>query len=268
VTDVVQAVLRAGTDRLRQHADSIPASQDPEDVHQARVATRRLRSDLKTFGSLLEADWVTNIRAELKWLGEVLGAVRDGDVLDMRLRRQLAELPERDSPEAGRILERLANERDAHRQAMLDALGSQRYVNIVGALEAAAAEPGPPVETDVVRKPWKRLESAVNELPSEPADEELHEIRKRAKQCRYALEAVAPLAGDAATDWAKAVAGLQSVLGDLNDAVVAERWLRDGERSFVAGELVGIERGEAAVSRSAWPDVWEKASKKDLRSWL
>jgi CHAD domain-containing protein len=227
-----------------------------------------LRSDLKTFGSLLDPDWVDNTRDELKWLGEVLGAVRDDDVLDARLRRQLAALPDREGADADRVLERLATERELHRQAMLEALGSQRYVNIVRALEVAAGEPGPAVDTDMVRGPWKRLESGVKKLPSEPADEELHEIRKRAKQCRYALEAIAPLVGDVATDWAKAVAGLQSVLGDLNDAVVAERWLQAGEHSFVAGELIGIQRGEAAASRLAWPDVWKKASKKDLRSWL
>jgi CHAD domain-containing protein len=268
VTDVIQAALRAGTDRLRHHAEAIPTSDDPEDVHQARVATRRLRSDLKTFDSLLDADWVASTRAELKWLGEVLGAVRDDDVLDMRLRRQLAKLPEPDGPDAKLILARLAYERDDHRQAMLEALETQRYRNLVAALEAAAAESGPPVEAQIVRRPWERLESGVKKLSPEPADEELHEIRKRAKQCRYALEAIAPLAGDDAIAWAKAVAGLQTVLGDLNDAVVAERWLRRGEHSFVAGELIGIERGEGDAARANWPGAWTKASKPELRSWL
>jgi CHAD domain-containing protein len=270
VTDVVQGALSAGLERLRRHAAVIPLSDDPEDVHQARVATRRLRSDLRTFRPVLDQDWVARVRAELKWLGEVLGAVRDADVLDERLRRQIAALPDAGpaDAEAASILQRLSAERSADHAALVEALTTDRYVNIVNALERAAAQPHPEIEPTVVRKPWKHLHKAVKALGPEPADEALHEVRKKAKQCRYALEAVAPVVGDPATDWAKAVAGVQSVLGDVNDAVVAERWLRAGERSFLAGELVVLERNEAAASRAAWPDAWKQASHKKLRSWL
>jgi CHAD domain-containing protein len=268
VTDIIQAALAAGVERFRRHADAIPTSDDLEDVHQARVATRRLRSDLHTFAPLLDGEWVSALRAELKWLGEMLGAVRDDDVLGERLRRQVEELPESDRRDADGILSRLASQRADHVAGLIEALGTQRCVNIVTALEAAAAVPGPPVDVALVRRPWKRLHKAVGELGEDPRDEELHEIRKRAKQCRYALEAVTPDVGDDAARWAKAVAGLQTVLGDLNDAVGAEAWLRAGDATFLSGVLIGIERGEAAASRAAWPAAWKRASKKRLRAWL
>ena len=64
-------------DRLRLDPSDPPVL----DVHQARVAARRLRSDLKTFSLLLEPGWVGRVRDELRWVGDALGAVRDTDVL-------------------------------------------------------------------------------------------------------------------------------------------------------------------------------------------
>ncbi len=77
-------------------------------------------------------------------------------------------------------------------------------------------------------------------------DEDLHNVRIRAKRARYAAEAAAPVWGKPARKLASAVAGVQTVLGDLQDAVVTDAWLRrvsDDQVSvaeaFVAGELVG-----------------------------
>ena len=96
-----------------------------------------------------------------------------------------------------------------------------------------------------MRKPWKKLRAAVNDLGEDPPDEELHAVRIRAKRCRYAAEAVAPAVGKPAKQFAAAVEQVQEVLGEHQDAVVAGQWLRthaaDGggrvERAFVAGEL-------------------------------
>ena len=67
---------------------------DPEVVHQARVATRRLRSDLRTFEHFVDHEWAAELRAELRWLGAELGAVRDVEVLRDRLRADVAQLAE------------------------------------------------------------------------------------------------------------------------------------------------------------------------------
>src|ERR1700722_4517821 len=72
VADLVRASLHAGTERLITHDWRLRlALPDPakEDVHQARVATRRLRSDLKTFGAVLDPVWLRQTRSELAWLG-------------------------------------------------------------------------------------------------------------------------------------------------------------------------------------------------------
>ena len=89
----------ATVDAVIRHAISDPVAklvandpvvrigEDPEGVHQARVATRRLRSHLRTFRDLLDPEWAQSLRDELGWLGDELGAVRDADVLLERLAR-------------------------------------------------------------------------------------------------------------------------------------------------------------------------------------
>jgi CHAD domain-containing protein len=280
--DVVRASIASSLQRLLRHDPGVRLGDDPEDVHQARVATRRLRSDLRTFRALLDVEWVVALRDELAWIAAELGAVRDADVLDERLRRLVADLPEQDTRGAAALLRRLAAERAAARTRLLGGLDSERYVKLLDALEGAAVSPRTLPEADaravdvvgeLVRRPWKHLVGAVDALGSEPADDSLHEVRIHAKRCRYAAEAVAPVAGKPAQRLADAVAGVQTVLGDFHDAVVGEQWLRTAapgatDRALVAGELVALERLEAARLRSGWKSAWKVASAKKLRSWM
>src|SRR3954470_21462461 len=110
VADLVRATIANGVTRLIRHDPGVRLGDDPEDVHQARVATRRLRSDLRTFRRLLDEEWVGALRDELKWIAAELGAVRDADVLTERLREQAAELPSVDAAGAAALLRRLAAE--------------------------------------------------------------------------------------------------------------------------------------------------------------
>jgi len=127
----------------------------------------------------------------------------------------------------------------------------------------------------LVRKPWKRLRDAVDALEEDPADEELHEVRIRAKRARYAAEAVAPAVGRDAKRFAKRITDVQDVLGEHQDSVVAEQWLRAqldsssrGPMLFVAGELAAIERAAGRAARNHFPAVWRRARRKHLREWL
>jgi CHAD domain-containing protein len=83
---VVRDALDASVQRLLVADPVARVGDDPEGVHQARVATRRLRSDLRTFGPLLDPAWVTPLRDELRWLGGELGVAREAEVLLGHLR--------------------------------------------------------------------------------------------------------------------------------------------------------------------------------------
>jgi CHAD domain-containing protein len=108
-------------------------------------------------------------------------------------------------------------------------------------------------------------------LEDDPGDHELHRVRIRAKRARYAAEAVAPVFGKRAKEFARAMADVQDVLGEHQDAVVAGEWLRAhaaGAGAFVAGELVATEREAARAARDEWPRVWARGRRKRLRRWM
>jgi CHAD domain-containing protein len=281
-TEVLRAALSRSIARLLAHDPGVRLGGDVEDVHQARVATRRMRSDLRTFHRALDRGWDDSLREELKWLGGLLGAVRDADVLLGRLEARVAELSDVDPAAGDRLLDLLRRERAEARDELLAGMRSDRYLDLVERLLAASR--AVPVSVDgadfelelgeLVSKPWKKLRDAVRDLDDDPLDPELHAVRIRAKRARYAAEAVAPAVGASAKRFAAAVEAVQEVLGDHQDAVVAGQWLRDhgptadGGAAFVAGLLVGVEADEADASREAWPATWKAAKKSKLRSWM
>jgi CHAD domain-containing protein len=282
--DVVRRAIAVSVARLIEHDAVVRLDTDPEGVHQARVATRRLRSDLRTFRDLVGAEWASALRDELGWLAEILGDVRDGDVLLDRLRRRVARLPEHHDRGATLVLEALEASRTKAHAELLHTLRSDRYLALLDRLVEAANAPVLLLEADLpaiavlpgfVRRPWRALAKRAKSVGEPPTDEELHAVRIRTKRARYAAEAVAPLLGKPALAFADAAAELQEILGELSDSVVAERWLRSwASRSrstrgvFVAGELAGLERAAAQKARARWPRAWEELSSPRLRSWM
>ncbi|HZU74277.1 MAG TPA: CYTH and CHAD domain-containing protein [Acidimicrobiales bacterium] len=276
--DVVASTVAAGLVRLLAHDPGVRLGADPEDLHQARVATRRLRSDLRTLGELLEREWVDQVRSELADLGRTLGRVRDDDVLAARLGTLTEGLSEADRPEARKLLDRIAAQRDAHRAELIEVMESFGYWDLVDTLTAAAESPPSAVSTaeaaalvrPLLQRRWSKLVQEVHGLGQAPADAALHRVRIQAKRCRYASELCAPVLGRQAARLAKALASLQAVLGDLQDAVVAEDWLRDAAAeaplALVAGQLIAAERGEAAAARGKWRASWHKVETR--ADWL
>ena len=279
--DVIKSVLAESIASLLHHDPLVRTSSDPEAVHQARVATRKLRSHLRTFGPLLDPEWTEPLRSELGWLAMGLGAVRDREVLLERLRERARSLPAPDLRSANSLVHVLEVEIGTLRKKLLAELGSLRYVDLLERLVAAAHSPATLPEADqpastvlppLAAGPWRRLRSAVRQLPEPPTDPELHRIRILAKRARYAAEAVAPVAGPDASAFGRAAAKLQTVLGEHQDSVTAQAWLRaarvGGRRAFVAGELIALEHLAAGKSRSEWPKVWESLDRKKLRDWM
>src|SRR6202790_922618 len=279
--DVIKHVFAESIASLLKHDPLVRTSGDPEAVHQARVATRKLRSHLRTFGPLLDPEWTEPLRSELGWLALGLGAVRDREVLLERLRERAKSLPPSDLRSAGSLLHTLEEEIETLRTKLMTELSSLRYIDLLDRLVIAshspatlpeAEEPASKILPPMAAGPWRRLRSAVKQLPETPTDPELHRIRILAKRARYAAEAVAPVAGKAAEAFAKAAAKLQTILGEHQDTVTAQAWLRSarisGRRAFVAGELIAMEHVAAEDARSRWPKVWKALDQKSLRSWM
>ncbi len=117
IGEVVQAAVGNALARMVAHDPGVRMGDDPEDVHQARVGTRRLRSDLRTFRPLLDPDWVAGLREEAGWYAGLLGEVRDTEVLMERLEHQARSLPKEDAAAVTPIVARLAKERAGRPEA-------------------------------------------------------------------------------------------------------------------------------------------------------
>jgi CHAD domain-containing protein len=277
---VVRAAIASSTARLLRHEAGVRLGEDPEAVHQARVATRRLRSDLRTYRDLLDRDWTSALREELRWLADALGEVRDAEVLTARLTRAGQELPAQDRLAAVRLLARLAQRREDARNDLLEAMSGHRFgllaERLTGAahrpaLLEAASRPATELLPAIMRRPWKRLRREVEGIGSDRTDEALHAVRIKAKRARYAAESMLGVYGKPAGRFAAAAEELQDILGEHQDSVVAREWLRaeatDAPSAYVAGEMATMEHRAALDARAAWPRAWRTLSRKRLRFW-
>lgn len=276
----VQAALAAGVARLIAN-DPPTRLGDVEALHQMRVATRRLRSDLRTFRPLIDRAWAAALSDELRWLGGLLGAVRDTDVQLERVEAMAADL----RPEIEPLLARFHLRRDEGRAVLLDGLASDRYVNLLDRLVDAVRDPLMTAKAErpvaralppLVGRTWKRLEGDAQGLRHDSAVERYHAVRIGAKRVRYAAEAVAPALGDAGRPverLAESAVALQDLLGTMHDDVVMQGELRatvearpDPAFALAAGRLIERCAASIATARDRYPKLWRKAKKRMLAS--
>jgi CHAD domain-containing protein/adenylate cyclase class IV len=258
--DQLRHLLSAQLAELEAHDPGVRLGEDAEDVHRFRVATRRTRALLRATKPLL-GEALVPLGEELRWLGGVLGSVRDLDVLLDHLRREVATL-DTDQRAGRELLSGLEAARDEARGQLLEALGSPRYRALLDAFATAiAAVPSLPKGADadsLAGQAFHRLRRASERLPAEPSDEQLHRLRIKAKRARYAAE-LAALGGAASAKRAvDALKQVQDVIGEHQDAVVAEERLRALARArtaVAAGRLIERERARRLARREAYPEA-------------
>jgi CHAD domain-containing protein len=266
----VRARLDSQVRALLAYEEGTRSGVDPEDLHQMRVTVRRLRAAVAAEGGGL-GDAADHLQAELKWLGNALGPVRDLDVQLERLRAEADGFDDDERAAVERLLTGLVDERRAARRRMLGALRTRRYTALLQALvtatlsEPVEVEPGKPntAVIDVIDKPYRKLRKAVSALGTDPPDQELHALRIRGKRLRYAAELVGPAGKGEVKQLVKATKAFQEVLGEHQDAAVAEETIRqllDGQNDpqviFVAGRLVEREHARRLAYRTQWRDKW------------
>jgi CHAD domain-containing protein len=270
MTAVAESPVRAWIDEqvreLVVHGEIALVGTDPEGVHQLRVAVRRLRAVLKTEGSLDEAG---ELLAELRWFFGELGPIRDLDVLLERLRGETDGFSPEELAAFERLLKGLRTARTTARRRATRALRGQRYERLLETLRTV--EPGPSARAEVdlvaeIARPYKKLRKAVAAMGPDPVDQDLHDLRIRGKKLRYAAELAAPAGGKPVRRLVKATKRLQDVLGEHQDACVAEERVRalvaeDAEEAFVAGRLVERERGRQAEMRAQWYEAYEEVDR-------
>jgi CHAD domain-containing protein len=259
---------------LLAHDPGVRLGDDPENLHQHRVAARRTRAFLRTTRAYLDPEWRRAVGGALRRLGEATGPVRDLDVALEHLRDELRRLDETDLAAKALILERLESELEQGRRRLLDALDSPDYRFVLARLRLpprlAEGVESVPLES-LAKKEFRRLARLVERLGKRPDEEEIHRLRIALKRARYAAELAAPK-GSARKRFLADARALQSVLGDHQDAVVAEQQLRkvsvDDLRTaaaFAAGRLAERQRLRRARTQERLPAAWKRLRKSGQR---
>jgi CHAD domain-containing protein len=262
--EALRGLLREQLREIERHDPGTRLGHDPESLHDMRVAVRRLRALLRAGKKLIATD-MSELDGRLKELGSVLGEVRDLDVLLARLEDEAGELGGEDAKQARSLLAALRTERSCSRARLLGALRSPQYLSLLDDTARAIEELEPSGSTvtldDVADRAFAKARKAVHNLPDDPADAELHRVRKLGKRARYAGELVRR------KEFVRRAKALQDVLGEHQDAVVAAERLRELAASappgqaVAAGRLVEREKERRAEARAAWRKAWQRLRK-------
>ena len=269
---VVLAYLRDQVAAI-SHYDPLVRRDEPDAVHQMRVATRRARSALEAFGGIIDRETTRPLCAELKWLAATLGQARDTEVLQARLTADLAAVAPAlvVGPVQARITVHFTAQLTQARKTALDTLDGQRYLRLLDNLDTLLADPPltPLAEREAgkvlakpVRRAARRLQRALAAVPdAQDRDTAIHQARKATKRARYAAEAAAPALGSTASRQAAQAKELQQLLGDHHDSVVARAVLLElaqkartaGEDTFTYGLMHQRQACQAAEIEQALP---------------
>jgi inorganic triphosphatase YgiF len=250
-------MVRNCYEQLRANETPVMKGEDPEGVHQMRVATRRLRALLSLFKGILTNSILDHLKEELRWLQQQLGPARDWDVfLSDTLLPLETRLVEEEGLETLRATALQIRE-DAYSRAR-QVVTSRRYTSLLLRLQLHLADEGwfkaaGPGVPDPLNAPVRDLAAAVFEKRAKSLKKlgkkhdsltelQLHQLRIDGKKMRYAVEFFKSLYSKSATkDYRASLVGIQDSLGALNDAVVGHRLLEELEAEMKRDERIAPE---------------------------
>lgn len=244
-----------------------------ERVHQARVAVRRLRSTMRTFGGLIDPEWSRAVSSELAWYGDVLGAARDLDVMRAAIARSVGLVDE----ESLRTL--IMGLLD---QSIAEAVGrgaeeraTARYPHLVEEISSMATHakftdeadgPAREVLAHHLKSTWRDARESYRDALQRTTNRRLHRLRISLKRVQYAGETVGIVEGKPAIRLARAAETLQTKLGAVHDATVASAWLADlidveAKLKKPLSDLVKFHVTAGREARQGWPDEMKRVER-------
>jgi CHAD domain-containing protein len=287
--EAARKVLQFHFARMQNREAGTRNGADTEDLHDMRVAVRRMRAAWRVFDDAFKASRTKRLRRRLESLSDKLGTVRDLDVLAEGLEAYRQGLDPEQQPGLDPLLSLWRRQRSAARRQLIEELDSGGYSAFIHEMEdflsagsnSAASVPTPTTPHRVRDKApsqiWATYETVrAFELVLPWADiETIHELRIATKWLRYTLEFFGETLGPDGPRLLGRVTALQDFLGYLHDADVAAKLARDvlvaraGELSRVETEAIGAylhsrERELARRRRSLGP-VWRAVNGAPFR---
>jgi CHAD domain-containing protein len=255
-----------------------------------------MRAAIKLFEDTLpeRARW---LRGELKWVAVVLGEVRDLDVQIEQLKRWVARADEDGREPLSEVVSAVEERRDAARELLLEALDSERYARFESSfaemlrrrpagetgpgegpgVSAVTGEPILAAAPGLLSRPYRKWRKAAGRINGTSRPEEYHDLRKKGKRLRYALEFLSDVYGEEATGGiVKPLKTLQDDLGRHQDLIVAagllEQLATEGRKlpprtAFAMGGLAQRNLREAADLRASLPDSDAYRALYNGRAW-
>jgi len=275
-------------DRLAEHAGAWLAGVeqlavgefDADVVHEVRLASRRMRSVLATFGDLVLGDGGEHLRGELGWFARLLGSVRDPTVARDRLDGLLEGDPPLPEAVMARLHARYRAVADSAEVTARMAMGTPRFVELSATVRRLAEADLPDIDEkellDRVRTAWRRLDKRATAVdPTDGRDAALHDVRKAAKRLHDVVATLAPQRPEA-LPWQKRLAALVALLGRRQDAVVSREHLRVAAASMSDEAVAGFEFGRLDAQEelrvvaldAEWSAAWHRVSSRKRRAWL
>jgi CHAD domain-containing protein len=281
--------------RMLKHEQGTRAGEDIEELHDMRVATRRMRAALRVFGPYFKSRAIRPYVVGLRRTARALGAVRDLDVFMEEARTYLATLPAEQAHDLDPLLEAWQAQRKQARAEMIAYLDGAKYRDFVQAfqlfLETAGAGERkfrgiPPEPTHVahvgpqlIYTCWAGVQAFGPLLHGAPVAV-LHALRIECKKLRYVLEFFREVLGPEVGEVIAEVTALQDHLGHLNDANVANALLSDflfgsgrddSSPSLIAPGVVAylaVKQRELQRLMGTFPQAWEQFNRPEVRRWL
>ncbi|HSF80014.1 MAG TPA: CHAD domain-containing protein [Anaerolineales bacterium] len=235
-------VLRYHFGQMLLHEDGTRLGEDIEELHDMRVATRRMRAAVEVFAGAFEPKAIKVHLKGLRQTGRALGRVRDLDVLLEKAAKYLSTQPAEFNPGLQPLLSAWKQQRQASREGMLAYLESDKYRTFKLKFHDFTHSPGAGVRPTAKNGPtpllvqevapmliYTRLGAvrAYDACLENASIEQLHALRIEFKKLRYTVEFFREVLGDTAKAVINDIKKLQDHLGDLNDAQVATELLRD-----------------------------------------
>jgi triphosphatase len=275
---VAFAILRRHFGQMLAHEPGVRLGEDPEELHDMRVATRRLRAALKLYSDFLPKR-AERYERDLRWVAGALGEVRD---LDVHL-EGLSEEASRNGEILEELVSLLRERRNEARRGMLEALDSNRYERLIASFSATLRRGRSPTPTspilevapNLIRDRYKKVRKSANRLSEDSPPEHYHDLRKKGKRLRYALEPLQEIYGKQAKKMVKLLKKTQDDLGDHQDFIVASGLMEElgvaGDRPpqviFSMGSMAEGYGREASTIRMRFLGSKSLRSLKDGKEW-
>ncbi|HEY62041.1 MAG TPA: CHAD domain-containing protein [Anaerolineae bacterium] len=289
-------ILRYHFAEMLRHEDGTRFGEDIEELHDMRVATRRMRAAFIVFSDAFEPKEIKSYIKGLRGVGRALGKVRDLDVFMEKATKYLNELPSEKRNGLDPLLDSWHQQRDVSRMQMIEYLDSENYKRFKIQFNVFVNTPGMGVKQRnqednllglvqnsapmLIYTQFSSVRS-YEEVMQNATLEQLHALRIRFKKFRYTVEFFREVLGDSAKEVIRDIKMIQDHLGDLNDANVAcallnefiEKW-EDSQNSLPLTERVNPEpivaylaskHAERYRLMTTFPEAWAYFTRPEFK---